>query len=276
MKLKNLNDKVVLITGAGSGIGRATALLCARRGARLVLCDRNEAGLKETAESAIELGAEVFAHAVDVTDPVAMDEFADAVHARYDAVDLLINNAGIGVWGGFLDTLPADWDRQLDVNVKGVVHGCERFLPRMIERGQGGQVVNVSSAAGYVASPGMTAYSVTKFAVFGLSQALRMEMRPHNIGVTVCCPGPTDTPIIGTGEVRGANAEQRAAGLVGFFEKTGAQPEQVAETMLRAVGRNRAVAPVALEAHVMYYANRIAPPVALWLATRWANLANKG
>ena len=204
-----------------------------------------------------------------------MDEFADTVHARYDTVDLLINNAGVGVWCGFLDTLPEDWDRQLAVNVKGVVHGCERFIPRMIERGRGGNVVNVSSAAGYVPSPAMSAYSVTKFAIFGLSQVLRMEMRPYKIGVTVVCPGPTDTPITRTSAVRGANAQARAEYVVGFFRRTGARPEQVAKTMLRGVARNRAVAPSSLQAHVVYYANRISPPVGRWLAVRWSDMANK-
>lgn len=276
MKLKNLNGKVVLITGAGSGIGRATALLSARRGARLVLCDRDEDCLNQTAAAARALGSEVFAQTIDVTDAAAMDAFADAVHARFDTVDVLINNAGVGVWCGFLDTLPEDWDRQLAVNVKGVVHGCERFIPRMIERGRGGHVVNVSSAAGYMAAPAMSSYSVTKFAVFGLSQVLRMEMRPHKIGVTASCPGPTNTPILRTGPVRGANAEERADNVVSFFQRTGAQPETVAKTILRAVARNRAVAPVGLEAHVLYLASRVSPPIGRWLSVRWSVMANKG
>ena len=182
MNVKNLRNRVVLVTGAGCGMDHATALLSARRGARLAICDLNETGLKETAEAASELGAEVFAQTINVTDAEAMGEFADAVHARFDTVDLLINNAGIGVLAGFLDTAPEDWERQLAVNLMGVVHGCERFIPRMIERGRGGQVVNVASSAGYSAIPAMFAYSATKFAVFGFSEPANRDAPAQDRG----------------------------------------------------------------------------------------------
>ncbi|WP_327321950.1 SDR family NAD(P)-dependent oxidoreductase [Streptomyces sp. NBC_01210] len=268
MKFKNLKNRVVLITGAGSGMGRETALLSARRGATLVICDRDEAGLKETAEAVRALGSEVLAHTVDVTDPAAMDAFADAVHARFDAVDVLINNAGIGVLAKFFDTKPEDWDRQIAVNLKGVVHGCERFIPRMIERGTGGHVVNVSSGAGYFPSAVMSAYSVTKFAVFGLTLNLRIELRPHKIGVTAICPGVMNTPIIRTSIVRGADAGGQADRVRSMYMRRGYPPERAAEKVLRAVGRNRAIAPVGPDAHAMYALNRLAPPLARWISGR--------
>jgi NAD(P)-dependent dehydrogenase (short-subunit alcohol dehydrogenase family) len=265
MKLKNLNNRVVLVTGAGSGIGRATTQLSARRGARLAICDLNEAGLEETAEAARGLGAQVLAQTVDVTDAASMDEFADAVHARFDTVDLLINNAGIGVGAGFFDTTP---DRVIAVNVMGLVHGCERFIPRMIERGAGGQVANVASGAGYSALPYMFAYSVTKFAAFGFSEALRTELRQHKIGVTTICPGLINTPILRTSVTRGARAQERAERLARVHERRGYSPEKVAVNILRAVGRDRAVAPITPEAHLTYALTRIAPPVARWFSAR--------
>ena len=195
MDTANLGGRTALVTGAGSGIGRETALLAARRGADLVICDLDEAGLAKTEADARALGRDVLARRVDVADREQMRDFAAAVGETVGAVDLLMNNAGVGLAAKFLDTELEDWDWIVSINLMGVVHGCNLFVPPMVERGAGGHVVNVSSAAGYLASPPLTAYSSTKFAVLGLSEALREELRPHGIGVTAICPGLINTPI---------------------------------------------------------------------------------
>jgi NAD(P)-dependent dehydrogenase (short-subunit alcohol dehydrogenase family) len=263
----------VAITGAGSGIGQALALLCAARGADLALCDINDQGLAETAERARSLGSTVLTHRVDVSDDAQMTEFADAAHARFESIDLVVNNAGVAVMGGFLDTTVKDWDWLWSVNVRGVVNGCQAFLPTMIEQGRGGHLVNVASVAGLLANPDLGAYSATKFAVVGLSEALRTELRPHRIGVTAVCPGVINTPITRSTQLRGAaNTEQRRDKVTAIYEKRGYTPERVAHNILKAVHRDRAVAPIALEAHLMYGVSRVAPPLARWAAGRMASV----
>ncbi|OBB31331.1 oxidoreductase [Mycolicibacterium peregrinum] len=273
-KTADLTDRVVVVTGAGSGIGREVALLCARRHARLALCDVDEAGLADTAETARALDAQVLTSWADVSETESMTRFADATSDYFGRVDLLVNNAGVGLVGGFLDTNVKDWQWLIDVNLMGVVHGCEAFLPTMIDSGRGGHIVNLSSAAGLLANPQLTAYSATKFAVLGLSEALRMELRPQGIGVTAVCPGIINTAITQNSPIRGdGDVDERRRQLESTYRKRGYTPERVARNILRAVDRNRAVAPVAAEAHLMYALSRTAPPLARWIATRMAELS---
>ncbi len=207
---------------------------------------------------------------VDVSDAEQVEAFAGAVHERFAGVDLLVNNAGVGVGGGFLQTELEDWQRQLAINVMGVVHGCRSFVPDMIARGHG-QIVNVSSGAGFLASPWMFGYSTSKFAVFGLSEGLRMELRPHGVGVTTICPGFINTPIMRTSVVRGDGATERQEKLARFHARRGYGPEKVAVGILKAARRNRAVAPVTPEARLSYLASRVAPPMARWMGGRMAS-----
>ena len=274
MDTSNLSGRTVLVTGAGSGIGRETALLAARRGARLVICDVNDAGLSETEAGARALGRDVLARRVDVSDSDQMRDFADQAHAEVGAVDLLVNNAGVALAASFLETELEDWDWILAINVMGVVHGCQFFVPKMVERGAGGHVANVSSMAGYHASPALVAYSATKFAVLGLSEALREELRPHRIGVTAICPGIINTPITRNARARGeADDPQVRDRLVSLYERRNYGPERVARNLLKAVERNRSVAPIAPEAWLAYAIKRISPRLAGWAARRIASAA---
>jgi NAD(P)-dependent dehydrogenase (short-subunit alcohol dehydrogenase family) len=258
MDITTLAGKTTLVTGAASGIGRETALAFARRGADLSLCDVDESGLAETEGRARELGREVFCRRVDVASREEMGAFAEAVHERTPAVDILVNNAGVGIAGGFLHTSLDDWEWILGINLTGVVHGCHFFAPAMVERGRGGHIVNVSSLA---------VYATTKFGVFGLSEALREGLAPHGIGVTVVCPGIIDTPITGSTRLRGPvmNRPGARARITERYRRRGYGPDRVAANILKAIARNRAVAPISPEAWVAYYLKRFAPGLVRWI-----------
>ncbi len=270
MDVQNLTDKTALVTGAGSGIGGATALALARRGANLVICDIDKEGLDQTAGRIQSLSrGDVVSHVVDVANADQVADVAAAVHERVPAVDVLMNNAGVAIGGGFLDTSLEDWEWILGVNLRGVIHGCHYFVPKMVERGAGGHVVNVSSAAGYFASAELSAYSTTKFGVLGLSEALREELAPHGIGVTTACPGLINSPITRAAKMVGRDmTPEMREEMVRLYERRGYTPERVARNVLKAIQKNRGVAPIAAEAWLMYYAKRLFPGATAWLSGR--------
>jgi NAD(P)-dependent dehydrogenase (short-subunit alcohol dehydrogenase family) len=260
LDVRHLAGRTALVTGAASGIGRATALELARRGADLALCDLDAERLEQTAAEARALGREVLARRVDVAQPDAMEAFALEVHGRVEAVDLLVNNAGVAIAGGFLDTTLEDWDWIVGVNLRGVVLGCHHFVPPMVRRARGGHVVIVSSAAGFAANEALAAYCTTKFAVLGLAEALAEELRRHGIGVTALCPGLIDTPITRAALLRGPyDAPGVRERMVEGYRRRGYGPERVARNLLRAVERGRVVAPVSPEAWALYFAKRLVP-----------------
>jgi NAD(P)-dependent dehydrogenase (short-subunit alcohol dehydrogenase family) len=258
MTLKSLKGKVVVITGAASGIGRATANAFAREHAKLVLCDKNEDGLHEVEREVAPHVDYVEWRRLDVSDRAGMKDFADDVHSRFAAVDVLVNNAGVGQSGGLLDMTLEDWDWVLSINLWGVIHGCHFFVPRMVARGQGGHVVNVSSVFGFFAPPGTIGYCTSKFGVFGFSESLRGELAPHDIGVSTICPGMINTKIVETGQFKGEHAKRREK-VVEMFRQRGHSPSVVAKAILSAVKKNRAVVPAAPEAWAFWYAKRLVP-----------------
>ena len=272
MDVTTLDGKTALVTGGASGIGKATALAFARRGANLILCDVNQAGLAETEQQIRAMGRDVLAQRVDVANRDEMRNFADTVHARVDAIDILMNNAGVALGAGMLDTTVEDWDWIVGINLWGVIHGCHYFVPAMVKRGRGGHVINVSSTAGYVAGEALLAYSTTKFAVLGLSEALRDELSRHGIGVTAVCPGVINTPITQSARMRGVQATPAIRdGMIEAFRRRNYPPERVADNILRAVQRNRAVAPISPEAWFAYAVKRLAPWAIAWMNRRFAD-----
>jgi NAD(P)-dependent dehydrogenase (short-subunit alcohol dehydrogenase family) len=267
MDVSTLVGKTALVTGAASGIGRATALALAKRDADLFLCDLDEAGLAETERQVRDLGREVLGRRVDVASREEMGAFAAAVHERVPAVDILVNNAGVAIAGGFLYTSLDDWDWILGVNLTGVVHGCHFFAPPMVERGRGGHIVNVASLAAFVATETLAVYSVTKFGVLGLSEALRDELARHGIGVTAVCPGIIDTPITDNARMLGpvmGRPEARSQ-MIDAYRRRNYGPDRVAANILKAIARNRAVAPISPESWAAYYLKRLAPGPVRWL-----------
>ncbi|HSD90255.1 MAG TPA: SDR family NAD(P)-dependent oxidoreductase [Kofleriaceae bacterium] len=252
----NLQDRVVVITGAGSGIGRATALAFAEKGARVAACDVHQPNLDSLTK---ELGDRaLLVRKVDVSDRLAMRLFADEVHGHVAAADIVVNNAGVAIGASFLETSLEDFDWLLGVNLKGVIHGCHFFLPRMVERGTGGHIINVSSIFGIFAPPHVSAYCTSKFAVRGFSQSLREEMAAHKIGVTAICPGMIATGIIEGGRMAGTTADRKGM-LAKTFSERGAPPGKVAKAILDAVRTNPAVRTVGADARVLAALTRVAP-----------------
>ncbi|WLQ41917.1 SDR family oxidoreductase [Streptomyces laculatispora] len=255
--------QLVLVTGAAGGIGRATAFAFAEAGARVVAVDRDADGAARTAELARLIGAPAaWAETVDVSDEQAMEKLAEKVAAEYGIVDVLVNNAGIGLSGSFLETTAEDWRHVLDVNLWGVIHGCRLFGKQMAERGQGGHIVNTASAAAYQPSRALPAYSTSKAAVLMLSECLRAELAEKSIGVSAVCPGIVNTNITATTHFAGADAaeEQRLRKRTSkLYGVRNYPPEKVAEAILRAVVRNQAVVPVTPESHAARFLSRLSP-----------------
>ncbi|MEU6016193.1 SDR family oxidoreductase [Streptomyces sp. NPDC047515] len=255
--------QLVLVTGAAGGIGRATAFAFAEAGARVVAVDRDAEGAARTAEMARLIGSPAaWGEAVDVSDEQAMEKLAEKVAAEYGIVDVLVNNAGIGLSGSFLETTSEDWRNVLDVNLWGVIHGCRFFGRQMADRGQGGHIVNTASAAAYQPSRALPAYSTSKAAVLMLSECLRAELADRSIGVSAICPGIVNTNITATAHFAGADpAEEkrlrkRTSRLYGLRNYP---PERVADAILKAVVRDQAVVPVTAEARGARFLSRFSP-----------------
>ncbi|MER6438172.1 SDR family oxidoreductase [Streptomyces sp. NPDC001185] len=260
---ERFGGRLVLVTGAGSGIGRATAFAFAEAGARVVAVDRDAEGAARTAEMSRLIGSpDAWGETVDVSDEHAMEKLAEKIHDEYGVVDVLVNNAGIGLSGSFFDTTPEDWRKVLDANLWGVIHGCRLFGGRMAERGQGGHIVNTASAAAYQPSKSLPAYSTSKAAVLMLSECLRAELAGQGIGVSAICPGFVNTNITSTAHFAGVDAteekrrQKKAARLYGLRNYP---PEKVADAILRAVVRNQAVVPVTPEARGARLLARFSP-----------------
>ncbi|NMO01796.1 SDR family oxidoreductase [Gordonia sp. TBRC 11910] len=237
----SLRGRKVLITGAASGIGRATAELAARQGAQLVLTDLHLAPLDEVVAGINADGGSVVYHqAGDVSDYDWVRAFAKQVDAEVGVMDVVMNVAGISAWGTVENLEHKHWRSLVEVNLMGPIHIIESFVPQMVHRGQGGHLVNVSSAAGLLALPWHAAYSASKFGIRGVSEVLRYDLRRHNIGVSLVCPGGVATPLVDTVQIVGVDRENPTVRkAIDGFHKVAVSPETAARAIVKGVRKNR-------------------------------------
>jgi NAD(P)-dependent dehydrogenase (short-subunit alcohol dehydrogenase family) len=258
--MKGFAEQVAIVTGGASGIGRSIATVLVGAGARVVIADANSA---LAATVAAELGERARPEYVDVVDSVAVQRLVDGTIAREGRLDLMFNNAGIAVFADARDTSLEDWNRQIDVNLRGVVHGVHAAYPLMVRQGHG-HIVNTASAAGLLPVPGNIAYAATKHAVVGLSLALRAEARPHGVRVSVVCPGVIQTPIVQAAKIVGPTRETVLAdSRLRLYSS-----DRLANAVLRGLRRNRAIIPFTPEARLMWVLHRISPRISLAIMGR--------
>ncbi|RFD25508.1 short chain dehydrogenase [Mycobacterium uberis] len=259
-KARYFAGKRCFITGAASGIGRATALRLAAHGAELYLTDRHCDGLVQTVSDARALGAQVPEHrALDVSDYDEVAAFGADIHARHPSMDVVMNIAGVSVWGT-VDRLTHDqWSNLVAINLMGPIHVIETLVPPMLAAGRGGHLVNVSSAAGLVALPWHAAYSASKYGLRGLSEVLRFDLASHRIGVSVVVPGAVRTPLVNTVEIAGVDRQDpNVSRWVGRFSNHAVSAEKAAEKILAGVAKNRYLIYTSHDIRVLYGFKRLA------------------
>ncbi len=260
--MSDFAGRTAIVTGGASGIGRSLVTALHRAGARVVAADLN-GELADTV--ARELGdGRARAARVDVTDAGAVQRLVDDTVSREGRLDLLFNNAGIALFADTRETSLEDWNRLIDVNLRGVVHGVAAAYPLMVRQGSG-HIVNTASVAGLIATPAMIAYAATKHAVVGLSLTLRAEAALRGVRVTVVCPGLVQTPIVEAAKIVGPSRERVLAELPFKLHSS----DRLAAVVLRGVARNRAIVPFTPAARISWWLHRLSPGVAMALASRF-------
>jgi NAD(P)-dependent dehydrogenase (short-subunit alcohol dehydrogenase family) len=260
--VESLGGKRCFITGAASGIGRATALAAAREGADLYLTDIDAEGLERAATEIGCAGKVSFAKPIDVRHHDAVVAMAAEIHAEHGSMDVVMNVAGVSTWGTIEQLEHSDWQQMIDVNLLGPISVLEAFVPAMVEAGRGGHVVNVSSAAGLFGLPWHAAYSAGKFGLRGVSEVLRFDLRRHGIGVSLVCPGGVRTPLVESVRIVGVDADSpRIRKLKARFEKRAVSPEHVATKIVEGIEKNRYMVFSSADIRVGYWVQRKFPPL---------------
>jgi NAD(P)-dependent dehydrogenase (short-subunit alcohol dehydrogenase family) len=254
-------ERVAIVTGGASGIGRALCMALGSRGARVVVADIRDGGAHETARKITAAGGSATAEAVDVTDRAQVVELVERTAKEHGRIDLMFNNAGIAIIGDAFEMTPDQWDRIIDVNFRGVVHGTMAAYERMRAQ-RSGHIVNTASVAGLVPVPSFVAYCATKHAVVGLSTTLRMEAARHGVRVSAVCPGVIDTPMVQDSELMGGldRAKMLSALPVKPYDV-----DDCARDVLAGVDRNDALIVVTRSAKLLHRLYRWAPGIATLL-----------
>jgi NAD(P)-dependent dehydrogenase (short-subunit alcohol dehydrogenase family) len=268
--------KTVVVTGAGSGIGRSSAMLFSKLGAKVHVADLNGESAESVVAEIVARGGRGVSHTVDVTDPEAVESFCARVFEEESRVDVLHSNAGIGHAANIEQTTVDDWQRVIGVNLLGMAYVNQAFVPRLMKQGGRSSIVNTASMAGLVAAPQMAPYSASKFGVVGMSESLNAELAPHGIHVCAVCPGIIDTPITRSAIMRGEPAEKRDA-AISFYRRRGASPDVVAESVVDAVRKRKLIQPVPLS-HVMpaWLLKRLSPRASQVVARALPKLVLRG
>lgn len=257
-------EKIAIITGGASGIGRALGEELARRGARIILADVNEALLEETAESIRRAGFHAKGVRLDVTDSEAVKKLVSDTVTEYGRLDYLFNNAGIAVVGETENFSHDDWHSVIDTNLYGVVHGVAAAYPLMVKQGFG-HIINTASAAGLIPTPGEISYTASKYGVVGLSHVLRVEGADLGVKVSVVCPGFIETPIFYNAKLIGIDRQK----VLESLPKTTPAAE-CARAILRGVERNKATIVVTPLAKLICFLYRMVPSIMLRVGRRYA------
>jgi NAD(P)-dependent dehydrogenase (short-subunit alcohol dehydrogenase family) len=270
------DGKTVVVTGAGSGIGRSSAMLFSKLGAKVHVADLNGESAEGVVAEIVARGGRGVSHTVDVTDPEAVESFCARVFEAESRVDVLHSNAGIGHAANIEQTTVDDWQRVIGVNLLGMAYVNQAFVPRLMKQGGRSSIVNTASMAGLVAAPQMAPYSASKFGVVGMSESLNAELAPHGIHVCAVCPGIIDTPITRSAIMRGEPAEKRDA-AISFYRRRGASPDVVAESVVDAVRKRKLIQPVPLS-HVMpaWLLKRLSPRASQVVARALPKLVLRG
>lgn len=272
----DLGGRVAAITGAGSGIGRATAVLLARHGAKVHAADIDAPAAADSVREIEAAGGSAAAHELDVSDPEAVDAFAAKLFELESAIDILHNNAGIGHAANIEVTTVEDWQRVIGVNLLGVAYGIQAFVPRMLRQGRPATVVNTASQAGLMPAAKMAPYCASKYGVVGMSEALNAELGHRGIRVSAICPGVIDTPIVSKAIVRG-DIEERHEAVTAFYANHGVPPEEVADAVLRTIAKPAPIVPSPRRQVLpLYLLHRLSPRLVQPIARRMDQFIGRG